>query len=191
MRPAENATLLRGHGAEAFGGDRLESVPQRGHALLAEAFGPVALEVVDQAAADGVGLAAPGGQADDLRAPVVRVRDSFDVAAPLQVGGRLAHRLLGHAGALGEVGESRAVRVDGAEHAPVARAEVGIAGRLDASCELLGELVEGVIQQADERRPLRVTRITLHFVRTTDKVAEQYGHLTSFPDEFSYPSGGM
>ena len=55
--------------------------------------------------ADGLGLAAALGQADDLGAAVGRVRDALDVAALLEVGGDLAHRLLGHAGALGQVGQ--------------------------------------------------------------------------------------
>src|SRR5947208_8364720 len=62
-------------GSEAFGGDRVERPAERGDVLGAEALGPVALDVFDQAAADRLRLAAAIGQPDDLRAAVGGVRD--------------------------------------------------------------------------------------------------------------------
>src|SRR5947209_16864927 len=77
-------------GSEAFGGDRLKRRAERGDVLGAEALGPVAFDVFDQAAANRLRVAAAVGQPDDLRAAVGGVRHPLEVAALLEVAGDLA-----------------------------------------------------------------------------------------------------
>src|SRR5205823_2036164 len=68
-------------------------------------------------ATDGVegGLQAPVADLrghDELRSTVAGVGDAADVAESLQVIDQLAHRLRGHVGSVGQLGQPRAVEVD-------------------------------------------------------------------------------
>ena len=87
------------------------------------------------------------GQPDQLRAPVLRVLRALDVAELLQVVDDLADGLLGHAGALGEVGEPRAALVDEAEDAAVALADGGVPRLTQARLELAEAVAREVVEQ--------------------------------------------
>src|SRR5690349_4617672 len=100
-----------------------------GGGLLAQVRGPFGLDL---------GLGLPGdldrGPAalGDLHQPgagVAGIGDPADVAGPLELVDQEARGLLGDQGALGQVGEPSAVRVDPGEHAPLRGGRVAEAGR--------------------------------------------------------------
>jgi hypothetical protein len=74
------------------------------------------------------------------------MRGALDVAEILEVVDDFAHRLLGEAGAVGQVGEPRALRVDEPEHAPVRLPDRRVALVAEASVQLLDHEVSGLIE---------------------------------------------
>ena len=125
--PPEPQAAARG---SARGGARQhvqlrERLPERRVVLLADHVREAPLDVGEDRPGGGHRVRAVLGEADDLRAPVTGVAHPLDEAELLEVGNSLAHRLLGQAGALRQIGEARALLVDVSEHASVRRPDLG------------------------------------------------------------------
>src|SRR5687768_12419881 len=121
--------------AVALGSHLLEQLPHRGDALRPEALLPLALDLAEDIDRGLPRLAAALGELDELGAAVLRVGRALDVPALLEVGDHLAHRLRRQPRALRGVGEPGAVRVDETKPAPVALADRGMAGLVEARVE--------------------------------------------------------
>ena len=81
---------------------------------------------IDELARDLVDLLAAGRGPHELRAPVLRVRHTLDVAVALEVRDELGHRLLRHLRAIGEHAHARAALVEELEHVAVRRAHLRV-----------------------------------------------------------------
>jgi hypothetical protein len=77
------------------------------------------------------------GEADESGSPVSGVGLAFEVSGVFECLDEFAHRLVGHAAALGEGGESGAVAVDVLEHGLVGCRDVGVAGGVQAGNEVV------------------------------------------------------
>ena len=107
-------------------GERLQRVVQGCHPFCADPLLPFALDLGDQAARGGDLLATAVGDHDERRAPVGRVRCALDVAAALQGVDEVAHRLVGHLGALGEHSDPRAAALQVLEDRRVGGSQIDI-----------------------------------------------------------------
>ena len=89
------------------------------------------------------------GEADDPRSPVCGVGPTLEVSGAFEGVDEFAHRLMGHAAALGEGGEPGAVAVDVLEHGLVGGRDVGVAGGVQTGHEVVDHELGAVAHEGE------------------------------------------
>ena len=112
---------------------------------------PVGFDRTDLAQRDAHRLSALRGETHEACPSVAGIWPAFDVATVLQPLDQLAHRLVGHVGAGGQLCEACAFAVEVLEHGVRRGWEVWVAGGGEPLGELDHHQVRGAAEQADER----------------------------------------
>src|SRR5689334_9500983 len=112
-------------------------------ARVAQAFGPFGFDLVDDVGRVEAELFASGGQPHQRGAAVSGVRLDVDVAGCFQLADQVAHRLTGHARALGEDHGPGAAGIEVGEDGGVRAADVRVPERHEPADDLLVDRAYG------------------------------------------------
>lgn len=132
-------------------GQPAEECDQLGHGVVGEQARPAVVDPVGHRTAEAQRLPAVVGEHDELRSGVIRVGEPVDQPLVLQADRGLSHRLLGDAGATGQIADAGALAVDEQHHVGHGRRDVRVAER-DAVSELIGEVRPDVPQGSPDER---------------------------------------